>query len=203
MNEIVLTKKQSWTRKIILVIFITLIVLALTAYLGYYFSDEPLKEIGKSGIPFGSEEYDAALADAQAEQRDIFKSFILTGLIVSAAISAIILLLWDRLYKNKKLMSNIYRTTTILVFTALGFAFTYLAHYLVHNFLYENLGWFSYTANRMRINNIIVFIGLFVVPLCIILGLITSYFFVNRFLFPPRDVKSLSYSNEKKTDDES
>ncbi len=203
MNKIVLTAKQKWTRIILLIIFTAIICLTLSAFWGYYFSQTPIKEVSRANISYGSEEYDAALSNAKFEQKNIFRNFILAGLVLSSIIALIVILSWDKLYENRKLMSNTYRAVTVLVFSALGFGITYLAHYLVHSFLFESLGWFSYTVNRMRINNIIVFLGLFIVTLCVVLGLIVSYFIVNRFLYPVRDVKSLSYSYKEDANDKS
>ena len=54
-------------------------------------------------------------------------------------------------------MGNIYRWLTILLSIVLAVGIIYLAHYLIHRYLYGEMHWYSYLANRFRINNIVVF----------------------------------------------
>ncbi len=188
-----LSKQQRLTRIIVLTLLVTITGLSFSLIVGHYFSLKPVKEFVRSDLFLESgASYTAALNRAYSEQRALLNRYLLIGLGTSSSLALILILCWNRLYQKKKIMSNLYRWLTILLSMALAAGIIYLAHYIIHRYLYDEMHWYAYLANRFRINNIIVFLALFIIPICLALGAIASYFLIGRFLYPPRNIQLLT-----------
>lgn len=188
-----LSKQQRLTRIIVLVLLVIITGLSLSLIVGHYFSLKPVKEFVRSDLFFESgTSYTAALNQAHSEQQTLLNRYLLIGFGTSASLALILILCWNRLYRKKKIMGNIYRWLTILLSIVLAAGIIYLAHYLIHRYLYGEMHWYSYLANRFRINNIVVFLALFIIPICLALGAIVGHFLVERFLYPPRNIRLLT-----------
>ncbi|HHV41610.1 MAG TPA: hypothetical protein GXX72_02015 [Clostridiaceae bacterium] len=200
-----LSKKQRLSRMIVLVILIVITGLSLSLIIGHYFSLAPLKEVARKEsleLDQADPAYEATWAKALDQQRNLKGRYIGIGIIISLLTSTILMFFWDSLYRRKRLMGNIYRGFTIVLSVSLAVSLISVTHYLVHSYLYGQMHWYSYLANRFRINNIVVFLSMIIIPICLALGAIASYFLIERFLYPSRDIKILTSqfnNNAKKT----
>ncbi len=188
-------KSQRNLRRFVFILLIGAVLFSWAAILGHYRSSAPIKDVVRSkDETMLDEDYDLALKEAYTKRQELLARHFLFALIIFVVLLPISIFSWDPLYKRKRLICNLFRTLIILLSLALGIALSYLAHFLVHSYLFDNMNWYAYLANHFRINNIIVLLALFIIPLSLALGITAAYFAVNFFLFPPRDVKSLSYS---------